>query len=160
MTWSRREILQVLGSTAAACALGTWAEEADAKQQPTQVVWKSVTLPEDRRRARRELVLKKILKSEARTEDWGKHPDDRVEASVKVVEFQVTKREDVVRVTCTAVGRLKNGPSVRTHFSIGDHPKRQDALEKMVLTLVARGVVTRLASIARNRSARRARASK
>ena len=153
--------MQVLGSSAAALAFGsTWTGGADAKQKPTQVVWNSVTLPDDDRRARRERVLKKILKSVAGKEDWGTQPDGRIEASIKVVEFQVTRREDVVRVTCTAVGKLKNGPSVRTHFSIGDHPKRQDALEKMVLTLVARGVVTRLAAIARNRAARRARASK
>jgi hypothetical protein len=155
---SRRELLQLFGAAATLIAIGGASGAASAKQKkPTRVSWTEVELPEDKRSRRRERTLRSVLKKESKNANWGEHKDNRIEASVKVVEFQVQQKEHVVRVTCTAVGKLAGGPSVRTHFSIGDHPKRQDKLEKMVLTLVARGIVTRLASISRDRAARAAR---
>jgi hypothetical protein len=94
------------------------------------------------------------LKTASSGVDWGNH-ESGLEASVRVTEFVVGERKDVMRVTCTAVGKLKNGPAVRTHFSFGDHPRKRDKLERTVLTLVAQGVVTRLAAIARDRATHR-----
>jgi len=150
----------MFGAAATLIAIGGASNgPAFAKQQKkkTRVNWTEVELPEDKLRRRRERTLRSVLKKESGNANWGDHKDHQLEASVKVVEFQVHQKEHVVRVTCTAVGKLAGGPSVRTHFSIGDHPKRQDKLEKMVLTLVARGIVTRLAAIARDRAARAAR---
>lgn len=154
---SRRELLLGLASTAMLLTIGASSHPAHAKRKPpTTVTWTDVVLPEDKLRSRRERTLRSVLKKESKDADWGEHKNGRLEASVKVIEFQVHAREDVVRVTCTAVGKLAGGPSVRTHFSIGDHPKQQAKLEKMILTLVARGIVTRLASIARKRAAKNA----
>lgn len=137
--------------------IGASTHTAHAKRKPpTTVTWTSVDLPEDKLRASRERTLRTMLRKESKDADWGEHEKGRLEASVKVIEFQVHAREDVVRVTCTAMGRLAGGPSVRTHFSIGDHPKQQARLEKMILTLVARGIVTRLSSIARKRATKNA----
>lgn len=156
---SRRELLQLFGAAVTLIAIGGASNGAAfAKQKKTtRVSWTEVEVPEDKLRRRRERTLRSVLKKESKNANWGDHKDNLVEASVKVVEFQVQQKEHVVRVTCTAVGKLAGGPSVRTHFSIGDHPKRQDKLEKMVLTLVARGIVTRLAAISRDRAARASR---
>lgn len=133
---------------------GASSRPAFAKRKTkTSISWTNVELPEAKLRRRRERVLRSVLERESRRTDWGRHENNRLDASVKVVEFHVEQKEKVVRVTCTALGKLDGGPQVRTHFSIGDHPKRQAKLEKMVLTLVARGLVTRLAAIARRRGA-------
>jgi outer membrane lipopolysaccharide assembly protein LptE/RlpB len=52
------------------------------------------------------------------------------------------------------VGRLVGGPSARSRISFGGNPSEREALEKQVLSMVANGVVTRLAEIARAQAAR------
>lgn len=149
--------MKCFGAAATLIAVGASAEPAHAKRKKsTRVSWTSVDLPEDKLRRRRERTLRKVLEKESKRAEWGDHESKKLEASVKVVEFQVQHKENVVRVTCTALGKLAGGPTVRTHFSMGDHPDHQRKLEKMVLTLVARGIVTRLAAIARNKAAREA----
>ena len=126
---------------------------ADAQARPrTRVQWTEVTLPTDERQAQRENQLRAVLRRESHHADWGSPPGDFVEASLHVTEFSIEHRPDVVRVTCSAVGRLHKGPMVRTHFSFGGNPKKRDALEQTMLTLVGRGVVTRLAAVSRTRS--------
>lgn len=146
---SRRAFSLLLGSLAA-LAVVTQADTSEARRKP-KVVWTDVELPESDRRQLRENELRKVLKREARRVQWGNPPDGTVEASIKVTQFTVERRPDVVRVTCSAVGRLGKGPIVKTHFSFGGHPNRAAALESHMLLLVARGVVTRLSSISRER---------
>lgn len=135
--------------------VGTISLEATAKPTAkTTVKWTSVQLPTNEANSRRESKLRSQLVKEARYADWGKHRTAKLEASVKVTEFRVETSTSVVQVTCTATGKLAKGPTVRTHFSMGDHPSKQVKLESMVLTLVARGIVTRLSAIARNQSAK------
>jgi hypothetical protein len=122
----------------------------DARER-LKVVWTDVELPQSDRQAPREKELRAVLKREARRVQWGAPPDGLVEVSIKVTEFSVQHRTDVVRVTCTAVGRLANGPQVKTHFSFGGRPDKAAALESQMLLLVGRGVVTRLSSISRER---------
>lgn len=151
---SRRRMLHAAAGLGALLALGSLPDSALAagKKSSTSVAWTKVEVPPGDRRRARESMLRKVLGRESRDADWGEHKSGRIEASVSVVEFAVERRDDVVRVTCTALGKLAGGPSVRTHFSIGDHPSRQVKLETMVLTLVARGIVTRLSAIARKRA--------
>ncbi len=149
---TRRQLLAALGATATAVAVDGFATDALArKPRRTQVEWTEVVLPDDERRSVRTAVLKAILKKESRHADWGQQPDGKLQAAVKVEEFTVSRKQDVVRVTCKAVGTLGKGPAVRTHFSFGGHPNEQEKLEKTVLTLIAQGVITRLAAIARGR---------
>lgn len=155
--FSRRDILGALGAVAATLTVGGFATDAYARKRPhTTVEWTEVVLPESDRKGVRTALLKGVLKKESRRADWGEQPDGKLQGVVKVVEFTVVRKEDVVRVTCTAVGKLSKGPAVRTHFSFGGHPHQQAKLEKTMLTLIAQGVITRLSSIARERAKRRA----
>ena len=63
----------------------------------------------------------------------------------------VTPDGDVLRVRCTLVGRVDGGPSARSKIAFGGDPAAQAELEKQVLTMVANGVVSRLAQIVRSR---------
>lgn len=137
-------------AVAGACVLLTTAEPGFARKR-TRVVWTEVTVPKSERQAVREKHLLSVLKKEARKAQWGEPHDGLIEASVKVTEFKVERRPDVVRITCTAVGKLGRGPVVNTHFSFGGHPQKEPALESQMLLLVGRGVITRLASISRER---------
>lgn len=131
----------------------SWPGEAEARRR-TRVEWSEVKLPDDARQKKRQALLRKVLAQESRRADWGRHKSGVVRASVTVTQFQVVRRDDVMRVTCTAVGKLEKGPSARTHFSFGGHPDQQDKLEQTILTLIGRGIVTRLAALARQRAKR------
>ena len=144
----RRNFLLALLPIAAALAVATSADPTFARKRP-KVVWTEVEVPEGEHQTNRERQLRNVLKREGHRVQWGDPPDGLIEASVKVTEFTIERRPDVVRVTCSAVGRLGNGSAVKTHFSFGGHPKKEAALETQMLTLVGRGVVARLASISR-----------
>ena len=148
---ARRDVIQWLGMASALLAVGApTSDAAAAKPKPkTRVTWTSVDFPDAAERSERERLLRSLLEKESKTENWGARSGDRLEASARVLDFQVIHKPDVVRVTCTALGKLAGGPSVRTHFSMGDHPNNQRKLERMVLTLVARGIVNRLSAVAR-----------
>lgn len=141
----------VIGPLAGLLGLIAVEQPAQARHR-TEVIWSDVSFPDDALQATRERQLRSVLRRESRREDWGHSQSSVVEASLKIVEFAVEKRPDVVRVTCTAVGKIKNGPAARTHFSFGGHPNKQAALERTMLTLVGRGIVTRLAAISRGRA--------
>jgi hypothetical protein len=121
---------------------------ADAKGRSPRVVWSAVTVRDGKDRDHHEKTLGDILKKEGRRHDWGKR-DEPVEATVEVKELTSVVEGDVVRVTCTAVGRLKGGHAAKSKFSFGGRPSERAKLEKHVLELVARGIVTRLSEMAR-----------
>jgi hypothetical protein len=76
----------------------------------------------------------------------------RVEVSFEVVELDVQVSDDLVRVSCTIVGRLRGGGTARSRLSFGGRPSRRTALERQVIGMVTEGVVTRLAELSRKRS--------
>jgi hypothetical protein len=121
---------------------------AEAGKKP-QVVWAEVTVREGADRAKREKQLEKILKKEAKRANWGTGQISPIEASVTIKELTAVRDGDVVRVTCTGVGRLMSGQAVKSRFSFGGHPEEQEKLHLKILELVGRGIVTRLAEIAR-----------
>lgn len=100
--------------------------------------------------ARVEKRLRGYLKDAVKRADFGeaKH----VEARVKVLELRWEKRGDVIRLTCTVVGRLVGGPSAKSRISFGGDPAHRDDLEKQVLTSVSTGLVARIAQMARARA--------
>ena len=151
---SRRSFFGCLAVAASGVA-ATVASRADARPR-VKVVWTEVALPATDRQRARELHLRKVLAKEARRVQWGDPLGGLVEASVRVTEFSVVKRPDVVRVSCTAVARLHKGPAVRTNFSFGGHPHRSRQLEEQMLLLVGRGLITRLSAISRDRNKPRA----
>jgi hypothetical protein len=118
----------------------------------TQVEWKTVEAPEGESHDRRVRALRTLLNQATRKADFGKARS--VVLTARIVEFTSATRGDVHHVTCTLVGRIHGGPTARSKISFGGRPSERNALEKQVLSMVAHGVVGRLADIVRARSAR------
>ncbi|WP_437674451.1 hypothetical protein [Sorangium sp. So ce131] len=121
-----------------------------ALARETKVEWKSVDVPAGEGQAQRARALRGLLTSASKKADFGKAKS--VVLSARIVEFTSSTRGDVHRVSCTVVGRVVGGPTARSRISFGGRPSERQALEKQVLTMVANGVVGRLASIVRARS--------
>ena len=98
-------------------------------------------------------MLKGLLAQATKKADFGKA--ERVVLIARLVEFTAEQRGDVLRLSCTIVGRVDGGPGARSRISYGGSPAKRAELEKQVLTMVANGVVARLAEIARTRAATR-----
>jgi hypothetical protein len=92
-----------------------------------------------------------MLKRAAGRADWGAGRGARIEYRVVVEELVLTESNGVLRVRCTALGRLPRGKSARSHLDYGGDPKSRGAVVERVLEMVARGVVTRLAALERER---------
>ncbi len=101
--------------------------------------------------ARLERHFRHMLKRAARRADWGAGRGARIEYRVIVEELRITEEAGVLRVRCTALGRLPRGKSARSHLDFGGDPKKPRAVVDRVLEIVARGVVTRLAALERQR---------
>jgi hypothetical protein len=116
-----------------------------------RVVWTDITIASRDKRPELERFLKQIIDRQTRRADWGKARQSPLEARFDVTEFSAVAGKDVVRVTCTGVGKLKGGQSVRSHFSMGGRPAGRVELEKQLLAMLGRGIVSRLAEVARAR---------
>lgn len=101
--------------------------------------------------ARLERHFRHMLKRAARRADWGAGRGAHIEYRVIVEELRITEEAGVLRVRCTALGRLPRGKSARSHLDFGGDPKNPRAVVERVLEIVARGVVTRLAALERER---------
>lgn len=123
---------------------------AQSLARGTRVEWKSVDVPAGERQKERARFLRNMLTKAAKKADFGKAKS--VVLSARVVEFTSATRGDVHRVSCTLVGRVVGGPTARSRISFGGRPSERLELEKQVLTMVANGVVGRLASIVRARA--------
>jgi hypothetical protein len=93
------------------------------------------------------------LKRAARSADWGAGRDAKIEFRVKVEELVAVEDGGVLKVRCTALGRLPKGKSARSHLAFGGNPRERERVLKHVLEIVARGVVTRLSALERTRRA-------
>jgi hypothetical protein len=117
-----------------------------------RVVWTDITLASRDKRPELERFLKQIIELQTRRADWGRPRQSPLEARFDVTEFSMVAGKDVVRVTCTGIGKLKGGQSVRSHFSMGGRPAGRAELERQLLTMLGRGIVNRLAEVARAKS--------
>lgn len=122
----------------------------------TQVTWTRIEVPDDAGQTALEKSLKKLLDQAAKKANFGKVKS--VSFSVKVTELVSETKGDVHRVTCTIVGRIPGGPSAKSRISFGGSPGDKAKLEKQVLTMVTKAMVTRLAEIVRARAAKEAAA--
>lgn len=93
------------------------------------------------------------LKRAARRADWGAGRGAKIEYRVRVEELTATESGNVLKVRCTALGRLPAGKSARSQLSFGGNPREREHVLKNVLEIVARGVITRLAALERARRA-------
>ena len=146
---SRALFVRLLAALAVFATLGA-AAPADAKGRRPKVEW-TIAVRAGRDQGEKEKLLEKLLKREARHADWGPAGDGPVEASIEIRELVSIVDGDVVRVTCAGVGRIPGVGAAKSKFSFGGRPSERAKLERHVLELVARGIVTRLAEMARRR---------
>jgi hypothetical protein len=112
----------------------------------------SLVLPEGvERTSELQRHLKHVLRREARRADWGAGSSAKIEYRFIVEELSVKLDGSVLRVRCTALGRLPKGKSARSRLEYGGSPARRTEEIKKVLEIVARGVITRLAELERYR---------
>lgn len=121
---------------------------------PTKVEWSSVRVPAGKDADQRARLLKTLLSKAAKKADFGRAKS--VKLSARVLSFSSTRSGDVQQVTCTIVGHVAGGPSAKSRISFGGSPAERAELEKQVLTMVASGLVARLAQIARTMAEREA----
>lgn len=95
--------------------------------------------------------LTKRLTKETKRAIWGAGRDNIIEYRFTVTELSIVKEDDVVRVKCTAVGKLPGGQAAKSHMSFGGEPAKQNKIVERVLEIVARGVITRLSELERIR---------
>lgn len=95
--------------------------------------------------------LRKALRAAAADADWGAGPDSTIEYRFTVKTLTVEQKGDVLTVKCTAAGTLPRGRQAQSKLSFGGSPREHSELIRRVLTIVARGVITRLAEIERVR---------
>jgi hypothetical protein len=123
------------------------AAHADGK---SKIAWVRVDLPEGQDSARLQKLLKHALGQAAKKANFGKAKT--VALSARVVELTTEEHGDVLRITCTVMGRVIGGAGARSRISYGGSPEKRDELEKEVLTQVANGLVARLAQIVRTQA--------
>jgi hypothetical protein len=95
--------------------------------------------------------LKQVLRREARRADWGVGRGHRIEYRFVIEKLAITRHGSVLRVKCTAIGRLPKGKTAKSQLAYGGDPNRVHATVRNVLEIVARGVMTRLAELERVR---------
>jgi hypothetical protein len=95
--------------------------------------------------------LERSLRRAVRDADWGAGSGSVIEYRFRVTRLELEHDAGVVRATCAATGELPGGVSASSEIRFGDAPAQRRELIKRVLSVVARGVVTRLAEIEHRR---------
>jgi hypothetical protein len=117
-----------------------------------KVVLDQLEFPSDLAQAQQyKAHLKKTLARVTRHVDWGAGRKNRIEYRFFVTELTLTEQDGVLRVRCTAVGKLPRGKTAKSKLSFSGDPNQRSDLVKRVLEIVARGVITRLAELERVR---------
>jgi hypothetical protein len=116
----------------------------------SKIEWVRVDVPEREDSARLQKRVKQALGQAAKKANFGKAK--AVALSARVVELTAEEHGDVLRITCTVMGRVVGGAGARSRISYGGSPEKRDELEKEVITQVANGLVARLAQIVRTQS--------
>ncbi len=109
-------------------------------------------LPEAQRVSR---MLEKTLKHEAHRVEWGAGRGNRITYRFYLEQLDVSVEHGVLMVRCTAFGRLPKGKSARSKLEFGGDPRDPHQVVDHVLTIVARGVLARLADQEKERRARK-----
>jgi hypothetical protein len=139
-------------STVAFVVIAAFASPRPAIARPkTDVEWTRVDAPPTTKDgARLAKNLHRLLKEASRKADFGK--SGKVLLRARILEYVVEHKGDVLRIRCTVIGRLEGGPSAKSRIAFGGDPKDPKALENQVLTMVANGVTSRLAALAKARA--------
>ena len=118
-------------------------------KQPT-IEW-SIELPKRPDRDQVAATLRKFLEREVKKVRWGKEFQEDVEARIDVHELRSMVDGEMAHVSCAAIGKIKGLGIARSRFSYGGQAAQRHKLELHVLELVARGIVVRLAELAREK---------
>ncbi len=110
------------------------------------------TVPEHQRVSK---VLSKVLKREQYRVEWGAGRHNRITYRFSLEQLDLSVERGVLKVRCTALGRLPKGKTARSKLEYGGDPQAAHEVIDHVLTIVARGVLTRLADLERERRTRR-----
>jgi len=109
------------------------------------------TVPEQKRVIK---VLNKVLKHEQHRVEWGAGRGSRITYRFYLEQLDVSIDRGVLKVRCTALGKLPKGKPARSKLEYGgDALKPRETIDH-VLTIVARGVLSRLAELERDRRER------
>jgi len=108
-------------------------------------------LPEHQRISK---VLDKVLKHEQHHVEWGAGRESRITYRFYLEQLDLRVERGVLKVRCTALGRLPKGKTARSRLEFGGDPKDARKVIDHVLTIVARGVLARLAEMERDRRTR------
>jgi hypothetical protein len=95
--------------------------------------------------------LRRVLAREVRRVEWGAGRENTIEYRFAIATLDISFAEEVMKVSCTAVGRLPGGRTAKSQLSFGGDPRKKTQVVSRVLEIVARGVVTRLAELERVR---------
>jgi hypothetical protein len=109
------------------------------------------TMPEHQRVSK---VLEKALKHEAHRVQWGAGRGSRITYRFYLEQLDLSVEHGVLKVRCTALGRLPKGKTARSKLEFGGDPKDPRKVVDHVLGIVARGVLARLADLERDRRSR------
>lgn len=128
---------------------GAKASPGGASREKSPVTWGAVTAPKGDDKARLEKSLRSMLEREASQADWGRAARAGLEGSFTLRHLYGSLDRGVLRVHCAASGRLRDGRPASSTFTLGGRPEERTSLERRALTLAVRGVVVRLAELAR-----------
>lgn len=95
--------------------------------------------------------LRRRLEREARRARWGAGRNNVIEYRFAIKELHITTENNVLRVRCTAVGRLPKGQAAKSQLTYGGDPRKSRKVVENVLAIVARGVISRLSELERIR---------
>jgi len=138
------------GALIVAC-LSVLAAAPPAEASSAKVTWVRVDVPDGQDDGGHlQKVLKQALNRAVRKVSFGKAK--HVALTARVIEISAEEHEDVLRITCTVMGRVVGGAGARSRISFGGSPEKREELEKEVLTQVANGLVARLAQIVRTQA--------
>ena len=145
----RTSLLAFLGGLLLVLVPAPVEAKGKAKVEVAAVDWKSPKEAEKAREKRLSTEVRRAAQRSAKSLDFG--PPGRVEISFVVVDVGVEKLGDIVRVSCTLVGRLKGGGRARSKLRFGGKPEDLKKLEKQVVVAATDGVMVRLSEMARAR---------
>jgi hypothetical protein len=109
------------------------------------------TMPEHQRISK---VLEKVLKHEQHRVEWGAGRYSRITYRFYLEQLDLSVERGVLKVRCTALGKLPKGKTARSKLEFGGDPTNPRKVIDHVLSIVARGVLARLADLERDRRAR------
>jgi hypothetical protein len=98
--------------------------------------------------------LARSLQRETEQADWGADDDSVIEYRYRVDNLSIEVEDGLIRVHCAATGELPKNQNASSRLTFSGHPSEQRQLVEKVLSIVARGVITRLAQIEHARRSR------